>query len=179
MNIFWLDEDLRKSAEYHNDKHCVKMILEYAQLLSTAHRILDGTPVSVVNTKTGKPRQHLKLSNPRADSVLYKPTHTNHPCAVWVRQSRENYFTLYNLFTELLYEYNVRYGRKHKTSDLAVYLADAPVNLTKYDRTDIPLCMPDQYKVPGNPVESYRNYYRQGKSHIANWRIRKTPEWFS
>lgn len=155
------------------------MIIESAQLLSTAHRILDGSPVSTINTKTGKPRKHLKLSDPRADAILYKPTHVNHPCAVWARQSQENYYTLYHLFTELLYEYNVRYGKKHKTADLSLYLSQAPINLTRYGRTDIPLCMPDQYKIPGNPVESYRNYYRQGKSHIAQWRFRKTPEWYS
>jgi hypothetical protein len=98
---------------------------------------------------------------------------------VWARESQENYYTLYHLFTELLYEYNVRYGRKHKTADLSLALSQAPINLTKYGRTDIPLCMPDQYKVPSDPVQSYRNYYRQGKSHIAQWRFRKTPEWYS
>ncbi len=42
MNIFYLDSDPRICAQMHNDKHCVKMILEYAQLLSTAHRVIDG-----------------------------------------------------------------------------------------------------------------------------------------
>ena len=45
MNIFYLDHDVYKCAEMHNNKHTVKMILEYAQLLSTAHRFLDGTLV--------------------------------------------------------------------------------------------------------------------------------------
>ena len=43
MNIFYLHNDPKICAEMHNDKHCIKMILEYAQLLSTAHRVLDGT----------------------------------------------------------------------------------------------------------------------------------------
>jgi hypothetical protein len=42
MNIFVLDTNPAKAAKYHNNKHCVKMILETAQLLSTAHRIIDG-----------------------------------------------------------------------------------------------------------------------------------------
>ena len=42
MNIFYLDNDPIKSAELHCDKHVVKMIIEYAQLMSTAHRVLDG-----------------------------------------------------------------------------------------------------------------------------------------
>jgi len=42
MNIFYLDRDPRICAEMHLDKHVVKMIIEYAQLMSTAHRVLDG-----------------------------------------------------------------------------------------------------------------------------------------
>lgn len=165
MNIFWLDNELRTCASYHNDKHCVKMILEYAQLLSTAHRILDGDA-------------NKKLSNVQADSTLYKATHINHPCAVWARESRQNYLTLHHLFTELLYEYEVRYGKKHKTSRLALMLSFPPKKIKDTNRTPVPLCMPDEFKVPGNPVESYRNYYRGGKAHIAKWKVRKQPEWF-
>ena len=42
MNIFYLHKDPEISAKMHCDKHVVKMIIEYAQLMSTAHRILDG-----------------------------------------------------------------------------------------------------------------------------------------
>ena len=42
MNIFYLDEDPVTCARMHVDKHVVKMIVEYAQLLSTAHRVVDG-----------------------------------------------------------------------------------------------------------------------------------------
>jgi hypothetical protein len=42
MNIFYLDHDVVKCAEMHVDKHVCKMVIEYAQLLSTAHRVLDG-----------------------------------------------------------------------------------------------------------------------------------------
>ena len=35
MNIFYLDKRPDDAAEMHCDKHCVKMILEYAQMLST------------------------------------------------------------------------------------------------------------------------------------------------
>ena len=43
MNIFYLDSNPKKCAEMHHDKHCSKMLVEYAQLMSTAHRVLDGT----------------------------------------------------------------------------------------------------------------------------------------
>ena len=44
MNIFYLHDDPIYCAQMHCDKHVVKMILEYAQLLSTAHHEIDGTP---------------------------------------------------------------------------------------------------------------------------------------
>ena len=42
MNIFYLNKDPKIAAMEHKDKHCLKMILEYAQMLSTDHRELDG-----------------------------------------------------------------------------------------------------------------------------------------
>ena len=39
MNIFILDNDIDKCAEYHLDKHIVKMPLESAQMLCTTHWI--------------------------------------------------------------------------------------------------------------------------------------------
>ena len=42
MNIFYLHNDPKVCAELHVDKHVVKMIVEYAQLLSTAKRMTDG-----------------------------------------------------------------------------------------------------------------------------------------
>ena len=44
MNIFYLDHHTQRCANQHCDKHVVKMIIEYAQLLSTAHRVIDGIP---------------------------------------------------------------------------------------------------------------------------------------
>ena len=89
MNIFYLHNDPKICAEMHVDKHCVKMILEYAQLLSTAHRVLDGTLVNGYS-KTGRKQKRYVLPDDR-DSVLYSATHINHPSAVWVRKSDANY----------------------------------------------------------------------------------------
>lgn len=43
MNIFYLHESPAFAAEMHCDQHVRKMLIESAQLLSTAHRVLDGT----------------------------------------------------------------------------------------------------------------------------------------
>ena len=47
MNIFYISECPVQAAEWMVDKHVVKMILESAQLLSTAHRVLDGEQKTV------------------------------------------------------------------------------------------------------------------------------------
>lgn len=167
MNIFLLDEDPRKCAEYHVDKHVVKMILEYAQLLSTAHAILDNNGIQLEG--------------------LYKPTHKNHPCAIWVRESYHNYQMLYKLLKELCNEYTFRYGKIHKTSGLLDKLQYSPFNIPPVGCMTPPaLAMPDEYKVESakvtsaigvNAIESYRNYYRNDKIKLHKWSNRTIPEW--
>lgn len=176
MNIFYLDTDPRLCAKYHCDKHVVKMILESAQLLSTAHRVLDG----VETRKTSPGGRNLKywqLSDIREEK-LYKATHVNHPCAVWVRQSVSNYFYLYNLYIELLAEYKARYGKSHASGLLANWLIVSPTKIPIVLPTPAVQAMPDYCKVPGNPVQAYRNYYINEKADIAEWRHSEKPKWY-
>ena len=42
MNVFYLHEDPQICAQMHADRHVVKMIVEYGQMMSTAHRVQDG-----------------------------------------------------------------------------------------------------------------------------------------
>jgi hypothetical protein len=156
MNIFVLDLNPKLAAKYHNNKHCVKMILEYAQLLSTTHHLL----------------------NSAFKDELYKPTHKNHPCTKWVMESSTNYLWLYDLYTYLADEYELRYNKIHKSYDTkAQILSEVPESLVDNGLTVFKLCMPEHCKVYGNAVESYRNYYKQEKRHIADWKI-ETPYWW-
>lgn len=150
MNIFYLDSDLKKCAEYHCDKHVVKMILEYAQLMSSACR-MSGLDIG------------------------YKLTHKNHPCAIWTRASEANYLWLAELAHYVNEEYKYRYGHTtdHKSFSL---ISELPVpELPKLPWTEPPRCMPDEYKVD-SVIESYRNYYRGSKIEIATWKKRNPPE---
>ena len=176
MNIFYLDHDVTKCAEMHNDKHCVKMILEYAQLLSTAHRVLDGT-LSTGLSKTGRKQTRYVLPDER-ESVLYSATHLNHPSAVWCRQSDLNYDWLFNMFQALMTEYTYRYGKVHATARLEPYLARVPKNIPQTGFTQPTPAMPDEVKVPGDSIKSYRNYYINNKPHLASWKKRNQPEWY-
>jgi hypothetical protein len=180
MNIFYLDKDVSRCAEMHNDKHCIKMILEYAQLLSTSHRVIDGT-LSVELSNNGRKRKVFRLPDGR-DNVLYSATHINHPSAIWVRQSLDNYFWLFDLWIELMKEYTYRYGKNHKCEFLIDTLSFAPDNISSGLFTEPTPAMPDDIKVPGDSIASYRNYYIKNKTHLASWsgkvNSRPIPQWY-
>lgn len=187
MNIFVLDLDQELCAKNHCDKHVVKMIVEYGQLLSTAHRLLDGE-MSVVQyiNKTGKTRNKKVWALPDIrENILYKATHINHPCAVWCRESIKNYWWLSSMLGWLCLEYTARYGRVHKlqSSGLMERLCEPPKWFLRnpdkgINPTPFPLAMPDQYKI-GNAVESYRAFYNGPKSRFAKWaKLNNPPEWF-
>lgn len=156
INIFVLDQDMIRSAQAHVDKHCVKMILETAQLLSTAHHILDGEKVP---------------------EGIYKATHVNHPCSKWVRTSNNNYNWLYCYLHCLFDEYTFRYGKKHKCMEMIPQLTNLPRNIEVGYLTPRPQCMPDKYKC-ADTVQAYRNYYIGEKANIAKWTKREPPQWW-
>ena len=167
MNIFFLDTDTKQCAKYHCDKHVVKMILEYCQLLSTAHRVLDEDCLSEW-----------------MDERLYKKTHVNHPSSVWVRQDARHYQYVWDLLYSLSQEYRQRYDKGHKSwDDLKFALCTYPKNISKEDimkplcLDDAPQCMPDEYK-DKSTIQAYRNYYNGGKAYMAKWKNTVTPEWF-
>ena len=182
MNIFYLDHNPTTCARFHNDRHTVKMILEYAQLLSTAHRVLDGTATVVRRETTGRQQTRYILDGDR-DVVLYSATHINHPSAIWVRQSDKNYDWLFSMFQALMTEYTYRYGKVHACAKLEMHLANLPKNIPQKPFTEPTPAMPDEVKVPGNSLKSYQNYYIKNKTHLASWKgkinSRNIPEWFS
>jgi hypothetical protein len=175
MNIFYLDRDTKKCAEMHVDKHCVKMILEYAQLLSTAHRVLDGN-LGTRLSKSGRKQQYYILADKR-EQVLYSATHVNHPSAIWVRQSDKNYSWLFDMFESLLEEYTYRYGKTHACEKLVWALEVRPNNIPRGNFTEPTPAMPDHYKVDGDSIQSYKNYYLGDKTRMFAWKNRQTPTW--
>ena len=180
MNIFYLDHDVRKCAEMHNDKHVVKMILEYAQLLSTAHRVLDGVEL-IGLSDSGRKKKFWTLGDSR-DYTLYKATHINHPSAVWVRKSAQNYMWLAEMLEALCGEYTYRYGKVHKVERdglMQLLKNEFPKNLPIAPFTEPTPAMPDDVKIIGDSIKSYRNYYINNKAHLANWKKRQVPEWFN
>jgi len=178
VNIFYLHRDVDTCAEMHNDKHVVKMILEYAQLLSTAHRVLDGE--EHIYLRNGRKKRVWDLIDER-QPILYMATHLNHPSSIWVRQNHQNYIWLSQLLYALCKEYTYRYGKVHKVQreGLLEMLFNWPMNIPMGEFTEPTPAMPDDVKVSGDSIKSYRNYYIKNKTHLANWKNRKVPDWYA
>ena len=176
MNIFYLHKTPTVSVKMHCDKHVVKMVIEYAQLLSTAHRMLDGTQWT--DASSGRRIKRWRLDNSNMDGVLYKASHINHPSAIWVRQNNSQYQYMYNMFTNLCDEYTYRYGKIHMTdSKLRELLVDSPKNIPIGSFQEPPQCMPDNCK-QDSTVDAYKLYYVEEKKDFAKWTKRPTPMWF-
>jgi len=178
MNIFYVDQCPVKSAKSLVDKHVVKMILETAQLLSTAHRIIDGELYQGLSN-SGRKAKRWRLKDTRED-ILYSATHINHPSAVWVRQSVENYNWLVDHLFALSDEYTYRYDKQHVTiAKMGYEIQSPPHGLKEWDMTPMPSCMDKQYIISDDPIVNYRNYYIHGKKHIHAWKRREAPDWIT
>jgi len=153
MNIFVLDDNAIKCAEYHNDKHCVKMILESTQILCGVHWTCGS-------------------------EAPYKLTHKNHPCSIWARESLSNYVWLLELAHSLCTEYEYRYGKQHKCMTILNWCTENMPTIPEKGLTNFALAMPDYYK-KDTAIESYRAYYMGDKRHIAKWSKRNTPFWYN
>lgn len=182
MNIFALDTNASIAAKQHCDKHVVKMIVEYAQLLSTAHRINDGTMI-IGQSKSGRKQKQWRFPDgDLREDVLYKCTHPNHPSAIWCRESYRNYSWLYSLFMACCHEYTHRYGKQHATEiKLAAALEYPPDNIDGKPNdncTPMRLAMPDEFRQPDS-VQAYRSYYKSKRNNFKMvWTSREVPEWF-
>ena len=175
MNIFFLDISPVLSAQYAVDRHVVKMILETCQLLSTAHRIIDGNSTKG-KSKTGRNVTRYVLPDHR-ENVLYQATHINHPSSVWCRESVFNYSWLYRHLLALNDEYEYRYSKTHKCSSLYEALKLPPLNIQSGSFTQPTPAMDKSFIISNDSVENYRNYYKQGKVHLHSWTKREKPFW--
>jgi hypothetical protein len=96
-----------------------------------------------------------------------------------VRQSDANYAWLYRLFGALMDEYTYRYGKTHACEKLSDALSYRPKNILKSEFTEPTPAMPDEVKVAGDSIKSYRNYYINNKMHLASWKKRSPPGWYN
>lgn len=182
MNLFVLDKDPVVAAQLQCNAHVVKMVVESAQMLSTAHRMLDGHSIRA-SSKSGKTQVKVWLHpDPDMDSVLYKAVHSAHPCTVWTMASSANYDWHYRHFVALCDEFTHRYGKVHLTDTLLrEKLASLPKNIKSGPLTPFALAMKSnpECMFPDDPVKSYRMFYqtKQARFKMA-WTKREIPDWF-
>jgi hypothetical protein len=153
LNIFLLDYDIERCAEYHCDQHVVKMILESVQMLCTA-------------------LNKMGLKTP------YKSTHTNHPCVLWVGDSFDNFLWLKDLILQLNDEYLYRFDKQKNHRSIDVLQSISGYRYAYRGLTPFAQAMPTEYKVPGDAVAAYRRFYIAEKQSFARWTRREKPEWF-
>lgn len=152
MNIFILDNDISKCAEYHCDQHAIKMILESVQMLCTA-------------------------LNKRGESTPYKSTHMNHPCVLWVEKSYDNFEWLAQLAVALNDEYRFRFDKSQDHKSISALRRIEKIKYQRNGITPFAQAMPDQYKVQNRAVKAYRQFYLGEKMHFARWTKRDLPDW--
>jgi hypothetical protein len=177
MNIFYLDSNPKTCAEMHCDKHVVKMIIEYAQLMSTSHRILDGEEY-IDKTSNGRRIKRWRMQDEKYENGLMKASHINHPSNIWVRASRQNYTWLLKMWLHLLAEYTHRYGKQHACEKYIDFLYVTPNNIPDLPFTNPTPAMPEECKITNNSLASYHKYYVEKKVTFAKWTKRDRPKWF-
>ena len=154
MNIFYLDKDPYKAAEFQYNKHVVKMILESAQMLCTAHHHYDPFGDTYIE-------------------IPYKKAHYNHPSTIWCRENKNHYRWLYNHMIALGQEYTARYGKEHLSiTKCRLPLFQYPVGMPDGKFKQPPQCMPDEYKHE-SAIHAYWNYYIGDKAAICNTKKEK------
>jgi hypothetical protein len=133
------------------DSHAIKIILESCQMMATAY--------------------------PKG-AAPYKHTHANHPMSVWVRSSLDNFIWTLDYCYALCAEYTFRFGKRHKSQDVADWFSDNLPNIPDTGFIDPPRCFG---VVPVEKsdciVSDYQEYYKLGKSHLFKWSKRNKPDW--
>jgi len=185
VNIFVLAEDPRQAAEFHCDKHVVKMILESGQMLCTAHWLGWAQMLNAPPLKPRQLQQWLFDNVPKDLQPPWKMSHIHHPCTKWTREVWGNYMWHSRLALALCDVYTERYGKVHKSHEVHRWLnrripptfassVENPVGMTLFAQA-----MPDDCKVPGDAVTAYRKYYNEHKVRLARWRYTEKPIWFT
>ena len=152
MNLFVIDYSPEESAKYVCDRHCIKMCLETAQLLCIPFQL-------------------------QGIEAPYKLTHKNHPVAIWVRETVENFQWAADYGFAICKEYAARYGRTHKCEQI-IQWCDDNLNRLSFSKTGLTAfaqAMPEMYQ-NADAVQAYRDYYRLEKQHLHQWK-RNRPTW--
>jgi hypothetical protein len=154
MNIFYINEDPIIAAKELTDDHIRKMQIECAQMCCTAHWVTNS-------------------------EAPYKQAHTNHPSTKWVRESIQHYNWTVRHGLEICDEFEKRYGKKHKTKEVLLWLYENKPDIPDAGFVAPPQCMPIEYKME-DTLAAYRNFYildKIGVKKLNYNKLNNKPEW--
>jgi len=153
MNIFAISPEPNECSRALDDVRLRKMVLETAQLLSTA----------------------IRINNPQCKIIneIYKPTHINHPCAKWARESVDNILWLTNLGLEYSAEYFFRFKKDHKSCFVIQKCAWYVIYFPKTPQTPFPNCT--DFKDEPNVFEAYKKHLN--KKWARDKAFGRAPTW--
>ena len=152
MNIFFLHKDPQWAANALCDKHVPKMLLESAQMLSTAVR------------KYEEETNGVPLAEP-----IYKSAYPNHPMTKWVGFNRDCFRWALENAVYINHQYEQRFNKGHKSFRVieTIYNNNYIDDISNGFFKEPPQCMPDEYKDKCS-IQAYWNYYIGDKKQIAN-----------
>lgn len=152
MQIYYLDNDPVKSAQYHTDVHLRKMITESLQILSTVCHIYNQPELAV-----------------------YKPTHKNHPSVLWASETIDNYLWLYDMTEAMYNEYKFRFNKTHLAGEKFKFLGIPYIK--NEGLTPIRYGFKNKKYYFDDRVLGYRTYLLNEKLHCIKYTNRKMPDW--
>jgi hypothetical protein len=162
VNIFFLDDDPARAAEYSCDSHACKMVLESAQIMSTVHWIADCSTAEALYGRC----------------TVYAPTHPSHPSVRWAARSLSNWRWLREHCLALSAERLWRFpGYNHHNSTAVAYRMPEPA-IADLGLTEFAVGFKSELEYPGDVVQAYRRYYALEKRHLASWTRRGAPAWW-
>ena len=158
MNIFFLHTDPQWAANALCDKHVPKMLLESAQMLSTA----------------------VQANAEKKFDDLYKPAYPKHPMTIWVGFNRDCFRWALENAVYINHQYEQRFNKGHKSFRVieTIYNNNYIDDISNGFFKEPPQCMPDEYK-DKDYITAYRKYYQGAKAYFAKWEKGVfAPEWW-
>ena len=155
-----MDKNIEKNAQFHCDKHVVKMGSELGQMISTAYHVLQPNNVP--------------------HWCYAKAAYRNHPCSIWVRESSANFLYACKLGLAIYNEYQFRYNKPNNFIKLKNLLDNSikhPIKSTLNTLTPFAQAMPSEFRMKNHAITAYRTYYASKKRHLFSWKRREVPYW--
>jgi hypothetical protein len=174
MNLFVLSSNPKEAAQAHGDKHVVKMVLEACQMLYSAHwtavypHLLEersAIRLSVLHKTLDIPFyfEDAPVCKARQEPG-FRPVHLHHPCTIWIRYCLGNYMWAVDLAMALAEEYEYRWpGKIHSCKAHVQWLKENVPDIRPLPRMGFAIAMDSIYRVKGDPIASYINFYKTSK----------------